>query len=70
MDKIIQYHKLSIVKPEYSIAYKPYMKPSPKKIILNGKELELYYSTEFGSYVANIEYAKKVGGKDTLICTF
>jgi hypothetical protein len=67
MEKIQQYYKLAAIKPEYSILHKPYFRPSAKKIILNGKELELFYVAEFDSYVPNIEAAKKGGGEKNIL---
>ena len=61
MDKIHQYYKLAAIKPEYNVLHKPYYKSSAKKVTLNGKELELFYVTEFDSYVPSIEAAKKGG---------
>lgn len=51
MEKIIQYYKITNIKPEYHVLHKPLYKPSRKRIILNGKELELHYLAEFGTYV-------------------
>jgi len=51
MDKIQQYYKITNVKPEYHVLYIPYHKPSKKRIVLNGNELELHYVDEFSVYV-------------------
>ena len=51
MDKIKQYHKITNIKPEYHILIAPFYNPSRKRIIFNGKELELHYSNEFKMYI-------------------
>lgn len=69
MDKIKQYYKICDIKPEYYNIYDQFTKPSRKKIVFNGRELELYYVNEFGTYVDEpIDY--KVGGseKNKIIC--
>jgi hypothetical protein len=53
MDKIKQYLQITNIKPEYHILEQPYYKVTKKKLILNGKELELYYLDEFDSYIEN-----------------
>ena len=54
MDKITQYYQITNVKPEYYVLDPPYYKASKKRIIFNGKELELHYENEFGAYVENL----------------
>jgi hypothetical protein len=61
MDKINQYYKISQVKPEYHVLFAPYYIPSKKRIILNGKELELHYYTEFQTYIEG-DPASFIGG--------
>lgn len=51
MEKIKQYYKITNIKPEYHVLYTPFYKPSKKRILLNGKELELHYIEEFGFYI-------------------
>ena len=63
MDKIRQYNKITDVKPEYYNLYIPMNKASKKKIIFNGKELELHYVKEFGTYVDD-PHEFKVGGSE------
>lgn len=51
MDIIKQYYLITETKPEYHDLIAPYVKPSKKKIIFNGLELELHYNREFGMYI-------------------
>ena len=41
MNKIKQYYEIAAIKPDYHKLNLPIHKPSQKKIILNGMELEL-----------------------------
>ena len=60
MEKINQYYKITNIKPEYHILDPPYYVPSKKRIIFNGKELELHYLNEFKTYLENETF--KIGG--------
>lgn len=50
MEKILQYYKIADIKPEYHTLYMPFYKPSKKRILFNGKELELHFDDEFQVY--------------------
>lgn len=69
MEKINQYYKITNVKPEYHRLDPPYYKPSKKRIMFNGKELELHYLNEFKTYISDetIQDFKKsiTGGSDS-----
>jgi hypothetical protein len=60
MDKIRQYQLIVEIKPGYHGLIHPYFKPSKRKVILNIRELELYYSHELGIY-----FPGKTGGNDS-----
>lgn len=60
MDQIRQYQKVTNVKPDYHVLRIPFDRPSKKRIIFNGKELELHYDREFGIYVEEIEEYKRL----------
>lgn len=62
MDKIKQYYKMTNIKPEYHVLEAPYYTPSKKRIIFNGKELELHYSNEFHTYLDEDTF--KIGGNE------
>lgn len=63
MDKIFQYYKITNVKPDYHILESPYYNSSNKRIIFNGKDLELHYSDEFHTYIEEpLKYT--VGGSE------
>ena len=47
MEKIKQYYRISNIN---NTTISPYYAPSKSRIILNKKELELYYNDEFGTY--------------------
>lgn len=61
MEKIFQYYKITNIKPEYHILNSSFIKPSKKRIYFNGKELELQYLKEFGSYITREEIMTKRG---------
>ena len=63
MDKITQYYKLTNIKPDYYTLNLPYYVATKKRIVFNGKELELHYVNEFGVY-AETEAKAKAEAKD------
>lgn len=65
MQQIKQYHRLNDLKPDYHRLRIPYFVPSKPRIALNLKELELYYSREFGVYMPKRDRNEKIGGGDT-----
>lgn len=65
MDKIKQYYQITNVKPEYYVLISSYFKPSRKRIIFNGKELELHYNDEFKIYLE--DELHKFSRKENLI---
>lgn len=50
MDKIIQYYKLCDIKSSYFQLIIPFLRASHKKIVLNNKEVQLYYNKEFKTF--------------------
>jgi len=66
MEQIIQYQRLSEVKPRYYKVEIPYHKPSIKRIRFNLKETQLYYDHDKGVY-SETEPAKKGGSSNSII---
>lgn len=71
MDQILQYQRLSEVKPRYYKVSMPYHKPTMKRIKFNLKETEMYFdhkkqlyreSTESTESTESQESHKKKGG--------
>jgi len=62
MNQIYQYYKITNVKPDYYKLVSPYYNASKKRIIFNGKEVELHYSTEFKIYTE--DQSKKIGSSE------
>jgi|GEM_PF-4439142 len=69
MDKIKQYYEITNVKPDYHTLKLAYYKPSRKRILFNGKELELHYQEEFQTYADEKEVfgGKELNSKKALI---
>lgn len=67
MDNILQYHKLSNIRPPYHSLDKPYSQNSGKKIQFNLLEMDLHYLDQFGIYVSADELKKITGGRSKTI---